>query len=63
MFLGQLRANGDSWIHYNKHNPRHDLINTPFDFDHPQLKNRVLAPSFEQYDDPVWISKNGVMFK
>lgn len=63
MFLDQLRANGDSWILYNKHNPRHDLINTPFDFEHPQWKNRVLAPSFEKDFDPVWISKNGVMYK
>jgi len=61
--LDQLRANGESWILYNKHSPRYDLINTPFDFDHPQWKNRIFAPPFEQDTDPIWISKSGVSYK
>lgn len=61
--LDQLRANGESWILYNKSSPRYDLINTPFDFEHPQWKNRVVAPSFELDTDPIWKSENGIMYK
>jgi len=63
MLLDQLKANGESWILYNKRRPRYDLINTPFDFEHPQWKNRVVAPSFELDTDPIWKSENGIMYK
>ncbi len=63
MLLDQLNAAGESWVLYNKHSPRYDLINTPFDVNHPQWQNRIFAPSFEQDTDPVWISKDGVTYK
>jgi len=61
--LDQLNASGESWVLYNKHHPRYDLINTPFDFNHPQWQNRIFAPAYEQDTDPVWTSKGGVTYK
>ncbi|MDP1615424.1 MAG: hypothetical protein Q8L68_06470 [Methylococcales bacterium] len=61
--IKQLHASNEFYWIYNRHRPRYDLINTPFDFNHPKWKNSNFAPSFEQDDDPAWISENGVSYK
>lgn len=58
-----LEARGESyWLYDGDKNPRLDP-RSPFDMNHPRWKNAKWQSSYEQDNDPEWLSPWGVTYK
>lgn len=62
-WLEIYRQRGETvWIYGGKH-PRRDPVVSPFDPDHPKWRNALWAPAYDEDNDPVWLSPDGVAYK